>query len=739
MTTIPPHVGDGAHGEAPSAPATPSAAPTARTLWALAIGLAATGLVVWLLATTAAERDRHAFEAAARQAQDLILDRVETSIALLRGTAGLFAAGGDAVTVDSFRAYVDRLALPEKYPGLLGIGYSARFEAAEREALEERMRRQGHEGFRAWPEGARDELHAILFLEPLDERNRAAIGYDMFTQPVRRAAMERARDLGAASASGVVSLVQEIDARKQPGFLIYLPVYRGGALPVGEDARRAALAGYAYSPIRAVDFLSNAFSHEETPSLGLEVYHGAPGEGPLLYERGPAGGGARFQKVVTIDVAGQPWTFVMRSRATAAEALAMPGAVAAAGIALSLLLAWLVAREGRARHALQRALESERAARAEAERANAMKDQFLATLSHELRTPLNAIIGWTALLRRPELAEDRRLAGVDVIERNARAQARLIEDLLDMSRIVSGKLGIELQSIELGAVAADAIATAAPAAQDKGVRIVTAIGGPVHVRGDPARLLQVAWNLLSNAIKFTPHGGEVRVALHREGDRAVLEVADTGAGIDAEDLGRIFDRFAQADSSTTRRHGGLGLGLAIVRQLVELHHGSVRASSEGRGKGACFRVELPLLPPGEAAAVAGEAGGDLQRLKGVSVLAVDDNQDARELVRSLLESRGARVRLAASAEEALAALAEERPDVLVSDLGMPEMDGYALIRAVRVREPGEGGDVPAVAVTAYAREAERDEALAAGFQRHLVKPVNARELVEAVALLARRA
>lgn len=705
----------------------------------LLAGVAATAVIVALLTSTAAERDRQAFEGSARSAQDAITDRVETSIALLRGTAGLLASQGSAVTVDSFAAYMGQVALREQYPGLLGIGFSRRVRPAERERVESELRAQGHVQFRIWPEDERPELHAIVYLEPLDERNRAAIGYDMFTNAIRRSAMERARDSGSASASGVVELVQEIDQDKQPGFLIYLPVYEGGAVPASVAQRRERLLGYVYAPIRAVDFLSSAFSHAAAPSLALAVYHGSePHPAAMLYQYVPAGfSGERFRTSSTIRVAGEPWTFVFRSRASLVQSMAMPLLTGLAGVALSALLALLLWREAMARTIVQGALESERAARSQAERANIMKDQFLATLSHELRTPLHAIVGWAAVLKQGRLPETEVRHGIEVMDRNAQAQARLIDDLLDMNRITSGKLRIELQPVDAAKVLDEALGSIAPAADNRGVRIEKAVGaGPLLVRGDPARLQQIAWNLLSNAIKFTPRGGEVRVALERASGHLRLSVADTGEGIEPHFLDHIFYRFAQADGSITRRYGGLGLGLAIVRELVDLHGGTVCAASPGKGMGATFVVELPLLLEAQADTEAARPAADTaSSLEGVQVLVVDDEHDACELVRVVLEERRAEVQCVSSGEEALEALGRRWPDVLLSDIGMPGMNGYELMRRVRaMRQNGE--PLPAAALTAYAREQDRRAALAAGFAAHIVKPVRPEELVAVVSMLA---
>jgi signal transduction histidine kinase/CheY-like chemotaxis protein len=385
------------------------------------------------------------------------------------------------------------------------------------------------------------------------------------------------------------------------------------------------------------------------------------------------------------------------------------------------------------------------AARLDAERANRLKDEFLATLSHELRTPLNAILGWAQVLRQPGADAEEVASGMEVIERNARLQAQLIEDLLDMSRIISGKIRLDLHPLDPAAVVDAAMETVRPAAAAKSIRLVKAtetdVGGGT-LRGDAARLQQVLWNLISNAVKFTPPGGSVTVTVRRDHDAVEFEVADTGEGIRAEFLPHLFERFRQADASTGRRHGGLGLGLAIAKQLVELHGGSVRAASDGEGAGATFTVRLPthrVPQPPEAPPVAPAAGMAPSRevLAGVSVLVVDDDADARVLVKRLLHQYQADVATAGSGQEALDLLGRSRPDVLVSDIAMPGMDGYELVRRVHL-EHGNGSAPPSAALTAFAGAEDRARALAAGFRAHISKPVDPAELVSVVAALAGR-
>jgi PAS domain S-box-containing protein len=373
----------------------------------------------------------------------------------------------------------------------------------------------------------------------------------------------------------------------------------------------------------------------------------------------------------------------------------------------------------------------------DAQQANRVKDEFLATLSHELRTPLNAIVGWTHLLRSGELDAPTSQRALETIERNARLQSQLIADILDVSRIVSGKLRIESVPLELSSIVTAALDAVRPAADAKTVRLVAELGASAPVLGDSGRLQQVAHNLLQNAVKFSSKGGEVRVELRRAGHWAELCVHDNGIGISAELLPHVFERFRQGDSSTTRPHGGLGLGLAITRHLVEAHGGSVEAASPGVGQGATFTVRVPLAASAQPASdVPGAAHGPVE-LGGIRVLVVDDHADGCNVLGTILERAGASVARAGTSREAFASIGEFRPHVLVSDLALPDEDGFALVARVRSLPAEHGGAIPAVAVTAHARAEEMARALTAGFQRHLAKPIDPSELASVVAQLAR--
>jgi PAS domain S-box-containing protein len=396
-----------------------------------------------------------------------------------------------------------------------------------------------------------------------------------------------------------------------------------------------------------------------------------------------------------------------------------------------------------------RLYEAERTSRERAEAANRAKDEFLATLSHELRTPLNAMLGWTRLLCAGTLDDATARRGLEVIERNTRAQTQLIEDLLDVSRIISGKLRLEMRMVEISSAVSSAVESVRPAAEAKRIRIDVRVDDQAsQISGDPNRLQQIVWNLLANAVKFTPKGGQVDVVVERINSHMEIKVTDTGAGIGPHFLPHVFERFRQADSSTTRSHGGLGLGLAIVRHLVEMHGGIVYASSDGEGRGSTFTVRLPVVAlrqSGPEDMDAAEGGSSRSRfeparsLEGVRILAVDDEADARDLLRIVLEQCGAEVVTASTAAECLAALETWTPDVVVSDIGMPGEDGYALIAKLRAIAPERGGSIPAVALTAYARSEDRVRLLSAGFQSHVVKPADPAELVAVVASLAGKA
>ncbi len=405
-----------------------------------------------------------------------------------------------------------------------------------------------------------------------------------------------------------------------------------------------------------------------------------------------------------------------------------------------------ITEQRKAEQARELLLVQEQKARLAAESANRIKDEFLAVISHELRTPLNPILGWSQLLQKGHLPPHKTAHALQIIERNAKMQAQLISDLLDVSRILQGKLSLSAQPVDLGYVIRTAMETVQLSATAKYIHLHMALDTSVGtVSGDANRLQQVIWNLLSNAVKFTPQGGRITIQLERVGAEAQVSISDTGKGIHPDFLPHVFDHFRQEDASITRKFGGLGLGLAIVHRLVELHGGTIRADSAGEGQGATFVFRLPLLPtpvlqtllpellePLDLETVPDAAALSLQNRR---ILVVDDDDSSREYVTAALETYGASVRAAASGHEALALLIESPPDVLVSDVGMPEMDGYALIRRIRALPADQGGKTPAIALTAYAAKRDYQQAMSAGFQRHIAKPVETDALIEIICFL----
>jgi PAS domain S-box-containing protein len=432
---------------------------------------------------------------------------------------------------------------------------------------------------------------------------------------------------------------------------------------------------------------------------------------------------------------------------TERDEIIVSGLASQAAIAMDNARLYETAKTARAQ-AEQAAAENGRLYK-QAEESSRLKEEFLATISHELRTPLSAILGWARMLRLGQLSPENSAKALDTIERNARAQAQLVDDLLDVSRIITGKLRMDVRPSEPKSFIDAAVEAVQPAADAKGVRVQKVLDtGPISIPGDPVRLQQVVWNLLSNAIKFTPRGGRVQIRSERVNSHLEIVVSDTGQGISADFLPHVFDRFRQADQKTSRQHGGMGLGLAIVRHLVEMHGGTVRAHSDGEGKGATFTVMLPISPVYQVDSSGGRVhpgARDLMppdditdRLDGLRILVVDDEVDTRELLRQGLEYCGAKTKVVGTAAEAIEALMSFVPDILISDIGMPGTDGYDLIKQVRALPSHRGAKVPAIALTAYTRIEDRLQALRAGYDMHVPKPVELAELCAVAASVARR-
>jgi signal transduction histidine kinase/ActR/RegA family two-component response regulator len=687
---------------------------------------------VW---NTTRAADRARFENAVQATSDAISSRLGTYVNVLTGTRGLVVAN-PAIPRDALRGYIRSLNVHRRYPGVQGLGVTIRIPASNIPELEGEMRRGGYPEFRVWPavdgqRTGRDDVTAIVLLEPQDRRNRAAMGYDMSTDPARREAMDRARDTGRPAASAPLVLVQEIDERKQNGFLIYTPLYATGTTPPTVEQRRDALIGFIYAPFRAADLFTGVFGTQERPEVAFRIQDGDL----LLYETGDLPENPRFTEIRRTQVAGRQWTIRWLSRREGyGVALLSAAGTFAGGMIIAALLFTLVRVQMRARDQAEATAERLRESEAALQRANVAKDEFLATLSHELRTPMTAIMGWSQMLGEEEdLDRDTESMAIDAIRKSASVQAQLIDDLLDVSRITAGKMKLECEPVEVGPVVRAAVATVRSAAGAKNIPLEEEIAPGVCVNGDERRLQQIVWNLIANAVKFTPEGGKVAVALRQEGREAVIEVRDTGQGIEPEFMPHIFERFRQADSSTTRPHAGLGLGLAIVRHLVELHGGTISAESKGSGRGSTFRVRIPLLREGSTRRDDERPPLAADALHGLRILVVDDDEQVRNYVSAVFRSSGAGVRIAISARNALDVLDEWPPDVVLSDLAMPGADGFDLLHWIRNSKQERIRTLPVVALTAFAMPEDRQRVLEGGFQGFVAKPVEPGTLRQAIA------
>jgi PAS domain S-box-containing protein len=814
-------------------------------------------------------RDSVRFVHLVEQTRSSILNRFDTHVALLYGVAGLFASDPSAVTRERFRDYIDQLDVPQRYPGIQGLGFSIVTDSAGRDRLIEQMRREGLSAVQPRPAEARQgEVHVILYLEPLDRRNLVALGYDMHTEPVRRAAMDQARDTAQPVASGKVTLVQEIDDAKQAGFLIYLPIYRGPHATL--EQRRQNLAGFVYSPLRADDLFHRILAPSLAGELSVKIYDGGKlSPLHLLHESIPPdadseGYRPRFARTTSMDVAGRTWELVLATRPEfdAGSGVNLAPWILAVGAVVSALLFVVTRSQARARDRAERVAAVLRAREAQlessesrlrrlvdsnligvvfgdlsgritdgnresfriigrspldvlsgkvrwdeitpheyldrdrlaveqliadgvsvpfekefirpdgsrvpvligvaklagdsdqtvafyvdlserkriereleqakdaAEAANRAKDQFLAVLSHELRTPLTPVLAVADANDKDESVPPALREDFAMIRRNVALEAKLIDDLLDLTSISRGRIKLRDELIDVhGLALALPDVCCREELQSKRLRLTFDLSARRHhVRGDSARLSQILWNLLKNAAKFTPAEGQIELRTRNvdEGDNPekaslVIEVRDSGIGIDADVLPRIFDAFEQASDEQSRAYGGLGLGLAIARGLVEAHGGQIRADSAGRGNGAVFTVTLPTAPPPALVAVAPRKPSTAPRLR---ILLVEDHVDTYNAMLRILRGMGHDVTGAHSYAEATAAGRDQSFDLLLSDLGLPDGNGLELMSALRAARNGKHPPLRGIALTGFGMEEDVRRSAEAGFDAHLAKPID---------------
>jgi signal transduction histidine kinase/ActR/RegA family two-component response regulator len=693
------------------------------------------------LASSAELRARSEFLADAQQMRRQIQTGVNSYIEVVRATAVLLSSETE-LNGSEFSRFVGRLQLKERYPAIDGIGFT---QCLHRRDVARVLRALALDGdpVRVWPDSTAAERCPVVFFDPPTADNRRMVGFDLASEERMQAAMTAARDSGQPMLSRVLAQ----DESNHPGGSVYvfIPVYRTTSAETVE-ARRRALVGFVFSPLDSARLLEHIVEIT-SPTIAYEVFDD-PDDASTDRPIGTsvtALEAARYESSERVHMNGRDW--IVNVKWLGSNESVVPDRAKRAlfaGLLISFMLFLITRAQARAwetaaRHEaeLRTSAEALKEREAQASAANRAKDEFLATLSHELRTPLNVVLGWVGMLRHGALSHDRAKQALEIIERNARQQAELIDDLLDVSRIITGKLRLNLRTMEFGPTVLTVAESLRPSTEAKGVTLhIGSIAEPSTVMGDPDRLRQTVWNLLSNAVKFTPPGGSVSVELTSDAQHLRLIVRDTGVGISPDFLPYVFERFMQADSTTTRSHSGVGLGLAIVRELTELHGGHVQAQSAGLNQGAAFIVTLPTVAAAaHAMKPQAAARAAAPRLQGVRVLVIDDDPNTLEMLTEALETGGAEVTAADSARRALDRIDSARPDVIISDIAMPGEDGLWLMHRIRTL-PGRSGRTPAIALTALARKEDRARAIDAGFQMHLAKPIRIDDLRSVVAALA---
>lgn len=708
-------------------------------------------ITIAVLANQTIEQQRvERFHSFAGQIARLVKYRLEVYASALRGVRSMVELV-DELTSDRFRRYVGGLNVAENYPGMAGIGYVHRIKAEEVDNFLSEFRRETDTSLSIFPLGVRAEYFPILFFIPYNPQSRPQIGFDISSDPFRLEALTRARDEGTVALTGKVNLTQEIGG-EAPGFQIYVPVYKGAQPHQSSiDERRAHLGGYIHASFVSHDFFDSfLFSNDHSKELSIEVFDKTNREGSKLYESSPhvlsASCEGCLHTVREISFGGNTWVlqFTAASTFEAASDRTLVFILCLVQFGLVVIIWRLTLLQQEARQAAERAVQQkekslagERAARTESERAGRIKEEFLATVSHELRSPLNAILGWTQLINKPKVSPEHLQKGLTTIEKNVRIQVQLIEDLLDMSRVTSGKLQLEFQPIELLTVINDAVEAVQPSAELKGIKIETHLSSaPFPVRIDSGRMQQVLWNLLSNSIKFSQSGSKILVTATRDPKHVEVSIEDNGIGISPEVLPHIFERFRQADPSITRKHGGLGLGLAISNYIVQHHEGTLIAKSDGLGKGATFTLRLPLIQGDISSQIEKHSTNGYvtpdRKLGDLSVLIVDDEGDAREVLRRILEEYGATVTIASSVSEAINIIQEKTFHLVISDLSMPDQDGFELAKWVRRHGNVVIQKIPLIALSALVRPEDKRRAERSGFSAHIAKPVDVQALVQTI-------
>ncbi|TLM67331.1 MAG: response regulator [Deltaproteobacteria bacterium] len=714
----------------------------------LVVSLVSTFVLWRIIDRGIVDRAESLFQTRAEEITNSIVKRLHDQEQVLLGANALFHVKGDAVSRHDWRRYVAALKLSENHPGILGVGYSAWLSPAQKEAHVRATRAEGFPTYRIHPEGHRPAYTSIVWLEPFDWRNQRAFGYDMYAEPVRRKAMDRACDTGLTSIAARIVLVQETDEDQQSGMLMYLPSYRRGLATDSPAGRRAALRGFVYSPIRMNDFVASTLSRMPA-DLDFEIHAGTPlSADNLMFSSQrvenralPAGYRPKFSTVRQVEAFGVSWQFTFSSLPAFDKALDQGKSLATllTGILSSILLSALAALQAHSRrqaltiaeqmHAAKQAAEEARAA---AEQASLAKSEFLANMSHEIRTPMTVFMSAVEQLQFIDKDPEHQPL-LDLADQASRRLYTLVSEILDFSKIEARRVEIEETWFNLRDCLQESMAMMAARAGEKGLCLELQIGPgiPEDIVGDQYRLGQVLLNLIGNAVKFTETGG-VGIAVERHGALLEFSVSDTGIGIPEDKLQTVFETFSQVDSSSTRRYGGTGLGLAISKGLVELMGGEIRVRSQ-LAQGSVFSFTLPLktLPQPEGAP-AGEEAGASQTVPEAHILLAEDNPMVREVLLVTLGHRPWQTTTAQTGREAVHKWQSGRFDLVLMDLQMPEMDGLEAAREIRRQEAGQERKTAIIGLTAHADLAIQQECLAVGMDEVLVKPFEAVRLYAAI-------
>ena len=697
------------------------------------------------------EKDKYRFRILTKEVLDTIYDRLGTHLIILRGISGVFHEKND-LSNNELENYVESMELNKYFPGSLGIGYISKINATLIDDFVKRMRTEHHPAFEVSRKDMRDYYFPITYLSPKNDANRALLGTDLFGEERQRVAMQRAAENGLPAMTNKIIFKNAIDGKSASGFHIYLPVY-----PQLNDKTQIMtssmdnVVGFVFTPIVSKDFFKAIFKKGYEKFVQFKVYDTSLSGEEALFSTDVITEQCKQCDIIEedIEVLGNKWTLTFTALPAfySGSNKLIVFVLCIGQLILVFVISALSYSQNKAKIKAESAnrdkeelLVRERVARGQAEQASRLKEEFLATVSHELRNPLNAILGWAQIVNRPNTSAENIAKGIKTIEKNVHVQAKLIDDLLEMSRITAGKLMLDIKATDMSKVLESALETVDTSIKAKNIRIEKNIASNLpQIKADETRLQQVIWNLLSNAIKFSPESSAILISIKKVGSQIEFSIKDSGPGISPDFIPNIFDRFRQENSKITKKHGGLGLGLAITKSLVELHGGVVEVKSEGIGKGSEFCFRLPILSEYQSEARnTGPSYPDTKEtygrksIKQMNILVVDDEADSREMLAVLINEKGASVQCASSVDEALNKIGGTEFDLIISDIGMPEKDGYELARTIRNHKNQSLRIKPIIALSAYARENDRNLSRDAGFSAHLAKPLNVNELFQLI-------